>query len=214
MQAGKKWKKYLAKPEYNIFNRTIHLQKLIETVIQYTPKKGKILEVGCGSGFTSILLSKLGYEVTATDINDDLLAKVIKLKIEFNSNIDVLKMDMLYLRFEDKTFDTVFHQGLLEHFDDETIISALKEQKRIAKCIIFDVPNSKYKLGSWNIGDERLLSITHWKKLIHTAGLKVIDIHGRGYTLLAHILPHGLVRLFDVLFTTSTIFVCKGVNFN
>jgi len=51
--------------------------------------------------------------------------------------------------------------GVLEHFDDETIIEALKEQRRVARVVIFDVRNDKYGLGRYNVGNERLPSIKY-----------------------------------------------------
>lgn len=43
---------------------------------------------------------------------------------------------------------------MLEHFDDETIVSALKEQKGMAKIIVFEVLDSRARRS---YGDERLL---------------------------------------------------------
>jgi ubiquinone/menaquinone biosynthesis C-methylase UbiE len=70
------------------------------------------------------LLSKLGYNATATDIDNNVLKYVLEKKKEFNADMKVFKMDMLNLDFKDKNFDIVFHQGILENFDDETITYA------------------------------------------------------------------------------------------
>lgn len=158
-----RWREYFENCNYNIFNQAIRLKEPIEVIIKYAERNGKILEVGCGSGFSSILLSKLGYDVVATDINHDVLKYVLEKKKDLNSDVKVFRMDTLNICFKDQKFDVVFHQGLLEHFDDESITAALKEQERVAKLIIFDVPNNRYKLGSNNIGNERLLSINYWK---------------------------------------------------
>lgn len=203
------WREYFENNDYNIFNQTIRLKKPIEVIVKYARKNGRILEVGCGSGFSSILLSKLGYDVTATDLDHDVLKYVLERKRDMNSSVKILRMDTLNICFKDKKFDVVFHQGLLEHFDDGSIEAALKEQERVAELVIFDVPNSRYKLGPGNKGDERLLSINYWEKLIRKAGLNIVGIYGRGLTRKAYFLPYGLVRLFEYLFTTSTIFVCR-----
>ena len=191
-----------------MFNVIINQQELIRSVITYTPKRGKIVEIGCGSGYVSFLLSKMGSNVTAIDINREVIKSVQK-KNCYCSYVNTILADMLNLSLKDNSFDTAFHQGLLEHFDDETIIEALKEQRRVARVVVFDVPNNKYRLGPYNVGDERLLSIKHWKELISRAGLSAIDIQGRGYTKFAYLLPLFIVRRFKAYFTSSTIFVCK-----
>jgi hypothetical protein len=44
----------------------------------------------------------------------------------------------------------------------------------------------KYKLGRSNVGDERLLGVSYWNRLIHEAGLCEVEIAGRGYVRLAY----------------------------
>lgn len=68
---------------------------------------------------------------------------------------------MFNLNFKDKSFDVIFHQGVLEYYVDKNIISALDEQKHVGKIIVFEVPNSRSKLGPSSYGDERLLSNKH-----------------------------------------------------
>jgi hypothetical protein len=48
------WVSYLARA--NLFNLIINQQRPIESIVKYTPKNGKIIEIDCGSRFTSILL--------------------------------------------------------------------------------------------------------------------------------------------------------------
>ncbi len=42
-----------------------------ETVKDYLPKKGTLLDLGAGLGQDSVYFKELGYEVTATDLNTD-----------------------------------------------------------------------------------------------------------------------------------------------
>lgn len=209
MLTEKDWVSYFRQPHYNLFNVIINQQRLIESIMKYTPKNGKIIEIGCGSGFTSILLDKTGYKVTAIDSERQVTKLASNKAKDTCSHINIISMDMRNLCFENNSVDTVFHQGVLEHFDDETIIEALREQRRVARVVIFDVPNNKYRLGRYNVGNERLLSIKHWKELISEAGLRVIDIKGRGYVKLAYVLPLFIVKRLELIFSSSSIFICK-----
>jgi ubiquinone/menaquinone biosynthesis C-methylase UbiE len=103
----------------------------------------------------------MGYKVAAIDIDRQVAKLVSKKANDMCSRISIISMDTFNLGFEDNSFDTAFHEEVLEHFDDETIIEALKEQRRVARVVIFDVPHDKYGLDCHNVGNERLLSIRY-----------------------------------------------------
>jgi hypothetical protein len=65
---------------------------------------------------------------------------------------------MLALPWQKREFDLAYHQGVLEHFPDEQIVQALREQAHVAEWVIFDVPN--HRCSDRPFGDERLLSVT------------------------------------------------------
>jgi hypothetical protein len=103
--------------------------------------------------------------------------------------VDIRKMDMFKLEFQDRSFDLVYHQGVLEHFDDERIVAALSEQGRVGQWVVFHVPNRRYPTRPF--GDERLLSNGHWKKLVRSAGLEVVRVVGDQPNPLFHFfIPH------------------------
>lgn len=89
------------------------------------PEK-KILDVACGSGTYSIELAKLGFELTATDLDDEMV-RLTKEKAKAEGlKIDVLKCDMRELEDKIQTkFDGVFcignsivHLGSIEDIFD------------------------------------------------------------------------------------------------
>ena len=140
------WVEYLKKD--TLFSNAIRLQHLVWTILHYVPKGSRILETGFGSGMTSILLADLGYSVTALDI-DEKSVRIVKEKFPHFTNsgkFTVLNGDMFTLPLQTKSFALVYHQGVLEHFSDQDIILALKENGRVAELVIFDVPNSRSKL--------------------------------------------------------------------
>ncbi len=69
--------------------------ELLAKVLESTPLKDKrVLEIGCGSGLLSILMSKKGAHVTAVDINEDAV-EITKINAERNdTKISALVSDM------------------------------------------------------------------------------------------------------------------------
>lgn len=205
------WADYFeAYPQFeSLFAQANRLQNLINTIIKYTPEKGSILEVGCGSAVACILLHDLGYKVTAIDNDKTIVDNAKKRIAQVGMNIETLCMDAVDLKFEDKSFDTVFSQGLLEHLSDEEIWQSLKEQKRVAGTVIVDVPTKRAKHGPGLYGNERFLSVKQWRVLISSAGLKIVDSYGRGMTVGAHLLPAVTWRLLDHILCPEVGFVCR-----
>lgn len=94
-------------------------------------KELKILDVGCGSGFFSILLAEQGHEVTGTDLAQEMVDCSGQLAREFAVDCRFLKMDAEHLEFPDETFDVVISRNLtwtLPHAEQ-----AYREWSRVLK---------------------------------------------------------------------------------
>ena len=80
---------------------------------KYLPqRKLKILDVGCGSGFFTILLGKQGHEVLGTDLTPDMIEKSRELAKEVGVDCKFEIMDAENLDFPDETFDVVISRNL------------------------------------------------------------------------------------------------------
>ncbi len=75
-------------------------------------KRLKILDVGTGTGFFSILLSRMGHEVTGVDFSNEMIAEARQLSLKYGVDVDYYTMDAENLEFPDRTFDLVISRNL------------------------------------------------------------------------------------------------------
>ena len=90
-----------------------------------------VLDVGCGPGFFSVLLARLGYEVTAVDYTENMLAEARKNAVHYGVNIDFRRMDAQKLDFEDGIFDLVISRNVLWNLEQPE--QAYREWLRVLK---------------------------------------------------------------------------------
>ena len=75
-------------------------------------KNLKILDVGCGAGFFSILLAKEGYQVTGIDLTPDMIKNARLLAEEEKVSCEFQVMYAENPEFPDETFDVVISRNL------------------------------------------------------------------------------------------------------
>src|SRR3989338_1026527 len=76
----------------------------------------KVLDLGCGSGWLSIFMSKYGFEITGVDTSKPAIELGTGWAKEDNANVTFLAADLLNLPFDDGAFDAVVCNSVLEHF--------------------------------------------------------------------------------------------------
>ena len=105
-----------------------------EEIEKYLPQGTlRILDVGCGTGLFTILLSKMGHEVTGTDLTPDMIRYARELAEEENAGCQFLIMDGESLAFEDESFDVVISRNLPWTLPD--MARAYKDLRRVRnKC--------------------------------------------------------------------------------
>lgn len=107
-------------------------QRWKQEIGKYLPEGNlKILDVGCGAGFFTILLSKMGHEVTGTDLTPDMIRYARELAEEEKTECEFLIMDGESLEFPDETFDVVISRNLTWTLPDTA--RAYKEWMRVLK---------------------------------------------------------------------------------
>ena len=105
----------------------------MEEIRKYLPENGrlKILDVGCGTGFFTILLAKQGHHVTGIDLTSDMIANSQILAKEEQVSCDFQVMDAEHLSFQDESFDVVISRNLTWTLPEAA--QAYKEWTRVLK---------------------------------------------------------------------------------
>ena len=104
------------------------------------PGSIKILDVGAGPGFISIILSEAGYQVTAFDFADTMLAEAKANAGELSNQINFVQGDALNLPFEKDSFDVVFSRNLTWNLPDpaRAYVQWLSVLKTGGLMLVFD----------------------------------------------------------------------------
>ena len=122
----------------------------------------KIVEVGIGCALGLIYLATQGKEVVGVDFDREVIVLAKQRTKQFNMEIPFVQANAKKLPFQNRFFDVVLHEGLLEHFDHEDRMNILREHFRIAEYVVVDVPTVKSWGGRPGPYDERLLTENQW----------------------------------------------------
>lgn len=105
-----------------------------QSITEYLPKTGEMLELGCGQGQDSQYFAKKGYKVTATDFSDQGLELARKKTQKQNLNINYENVNLTKkLPYEDESFDIVYSHLALHYFNKETTTQIFNEIDRVLK---------------------------------------------------------------------------------
>jgi len=205
------WNEWLNEKRFTLFRSAIIQEQFIQCIIDHTPRNGTILEAGFGFGTTTELLRDLDFEITGFDLEQVAVEKATHRYPHLQNRLCV--GDILDEQSYPNQYDTIIHQGVLEHFSDQDILRILYIQACSCNKIIFDVPNSLRK----NTDDEgdgtRFETPEFWESILKTAGLK-FNRYGRTYDYGNELLPKQLLRYNSDLMKRvgrSSIFVVEGM---
>ena len=118
----------------------IELSNLINNI---SDRYSSVIEVGCETGITSFLISDK-WKRTLLDLNPGAIALAAKAALLLHKEATFVVGDMFAMSFSDESFDLVFNAGVIEHFDKDDRVAALREYSRILKPggrIIIGYPN-------------------------------------------------------------------------
>ena len=98
-----------------------HAEKIwLDRLRPFLPESGRldVLDMGCGPGFFSILLARLGHAVVAFDYTEGMLERALQNAAEAGVELEVRQGDAQSLPFPDASFDLIVSRNLtwnLEH---------------------------------------------------------------------------------------------------
>ena len=190
-----KWEKfYKEKVEYGIWIGSPMIQRLIDEIRARAKPGDKLLEIGTGTGYTAIELSKMGYDVYGIDLSSDLVEQAEEASKNYGGAVAFSQGDMFDLPDEiaKKKFKIIYHQGVFEHFSNEEIARALKLQIPLCEFVIFSVPSFRY--ARRDFGNERLLNLGQWRNIVSGFNIMGATYYGESDNYILIILRGGLCK--------------------
>ena len=163
-----------------------------EIVRMLKPDAGdRILEIGCATGEHSLRLAKLVREVVGVDLAATAIARAReRAETAGAGNVRFVVLDAAHLSgIEDATFDKVAAIDFVEHIDDATLLSVLRETRRVLHSrgllAIFTPCASHYvermKAGNFvlhqTLGHIAVRGELRYRNLLQQSGFDIVSLH-------------------------------------
>ncbi len=122
MQGAEKfWDKTARRYEKQpIKNMAAYIQTLEQTRARLSPND-RVLELGCGSGMTALMLADAAQQITASDVSGEMVAigreKAREQQVE---NVDFVQATVFDDVFEEESYDAILAFNLLHLIEDTT----------------------------------------------------------------------------------------------
>lgn len=104
-------------------------RQLAKAALKDLPPSGRLLDVGCGTGYVLNLARRLGFDVRGVDPSGGMLAKAVK-HYGFPPGT-LVQAPAETLPFEDESFDVVLATGVLVHLPNPA--TAIAEMARVTR---------------------------------------------------------------------------------
>jgi ubiquinone/menaquinone biosynthesis C-methylase UbiE len=188
------WDKVAVNYDYDLYWNGLENHANLKVLLTHigNPQEKKIIEVGCGSGFLSAALAKMGAQSTLLDISPEAIKVAVKAFTDLNlPEPEYYLEDALKSHIPSNRFDIAWNGGVIEHFFDNGKELFIKEMVRIVKPggqVIILVPNSNcwpFQLiqqwmkmrKTWSFGFEDDMSPGRLKKMCLRLGIRHIQVY-------------------------------------
>jgi len=179
------------------------------------PTGGRVLDVGCGGGAFTSVLSTYGFEMVGVDQDADVVARAREVGRALGGTASFEHADAFDLSPYHGRFDLAYSLGVVEHFDRDVTVSLIKEQARCATSVMVVIP-TKYTKYAATVTDERLYTRPELVAMVRDAGLVVTDsfVYGEVPTRISRglrlALPNALYRGIQYGFSYAMGIGCVG----
>jgi len=146
------------------------------------PKRGRILDIGCGYGRDSVYFSEKGFDTTGIDTS----VKLLSIAKRLAPGARFYKMDMKTLKFKAGYFDGIWCWASFYHLNREDGVKALKEMHRVLRKGGTAVFLTRRGSGEGLVTDKRYtpplkkfvcnFRPSEFEKLLKAAGFKIIKV--------------------------------------
>jgi len=161
---GEEWgKHYNVKLAEGVFRNVQSGQVSIQSleIMRLTDNGQSVLEIGSGTGESSIHLSLNGRIATALDFSKECLTLTETVASQLQIEVQTCFTDATNaLPFAENSFDVVFQAGLLEHFERHERVDLLRNWGIVGKKMISLIPNAACL--AYRIGMNRMIRKDVW----------------------------------------------------
>jgi len=196
------------------------------------PPPAKLLDLGCGTGWTSCFYARRGYEVTGQDIAEDMIYNANeKKKREGIDNVRFVVCDYERMNFESEFDCAVFFDALHHSINEEDAIRMVyKALKPGGVCITSepgichaDMPRSIEAVRKYNVTERdmppgriikaaRKAGFREYKVYPHTTHLEKTIYAGRtGHRWVSKLLKWHFLRTLAAIFVITLYRRCAGI---
>jgi SAM-dependent methyltransferase len=170
------------------------------------PRGKRILEVGSGTGLVSLALARRGAKVTLCDISPPALEFSRAAFARAGIQGAMVQGSILNLPLEDGAFDVTWNAGVIEHFEGEEQLRALREMLRVTKPdgqVIVAVPWAGARIylrakqfadrrGAWQPGYEA--PIATFKEIVPRLPARITTEYSTGFLAQLHFMKYYFAR--------------------
>jgi ubiquinone/menaquinone biosynthesis C-methylase UbiE len=149
-------------------------REIVEKILErYLDKSGVVLDVGCGSGFTASILANSGYRLVGIDLYRGLLCKQ-----EQSNSLTFVQTDATHLPFKEHSFGAAVLLDLLEHVEEQKVLSEALRVVKESALVIITVPAIKWLWGLRDkaAGHMHRYSCKDTRHLLESLGFEIIKI--------------------------------------
>lgn len=178
-------------------------ETLYGMIQRHCPTGGRIMDVGCGPGWSSMYLAAQGYRAMGVDNEPSLVELARQQAAKLDSGASFELADAFDLSRFHGQFDLAYSCGVLEHFDRAVTVELLQEQARCAERVLIQIP-TRYTIYTGGITDERIYSVDELAAIVRDAGMTVEAKFGYGelnatrtHQLLRQLLPRAAWRVLQ-----------------